>query len=262
MKQPWQQLHLKKVSKRFPGGLYPVLQDIDLSFDRGSFVCILGPSGSGKSTVLDLIAGFERPTTGSVCYDQREIIGPGPDRVVVFQDFANALFPWLNVIEHVEFGLSKSIPGGERRDRALAAIRLVGLTDHIEKFPSELSGGMKQRVQIARGFVVEPEMLLMDEPFGALDAITRRGLQLEIKELWSRTKKTIVFITHDISEAIMLGTDIVVLSMGPNARIKDRFTRHEIPNSDPTSKQFLESYQRLEACIDRPSDGSSIVGVR
>ena len=250
MLQSWQHLKLTAVSKSFPGQAHAILQDINLSVERGAFLCILGPSGSGKSTVLDLIAGFERPTSGSVAYDQKEIIGPGPDRVVVFQDFANALFPWLNVIEHVEFGLSKSLSRTERRDRALGAIRLVGLGNHIKKFPSELSGGMKQRVQIARGLVMEPEMLLMDEPFGALDAITRRGLQLEIKDLWARTKKTVIFVTHDIAEAIMLGTDIVILSMGPKARIKDRFTQGDILSSDPSSKEFLECYKRLESCIE------------
>lgn len=244
----WKLLRIQHVYKQFPGGPC-ILKDIDLSFERGAFVCILGPSGSGKTTLLDMIAGFERPTSGRVCYDDREITEPAPDRVVIFQDVANALFPWLNVLEHVEFGL-KRIPRAERRKRSLAAIDLVGLGDHIGKFPSELSGGMKQRVQIARGLAMDPEMLLMDEPFGALDAITRRNLQIEIKHLWSRTGKTIIFVTHDISESLLLGTDIVVLSMGPNAHVRDQITRPEIPTSDPTSRAFVECYRRLEECIE------------
>jgi NitT/TauT family transport system ATP-binding protein len=258
-KPPWKQLRLRHVSKQFPGGPL-ILQDIDLAFDRGAFVCLLGPSGSGKSTVLDLVAGFERPTAGTISYDEREIAAPGPDRVVVFQDVANALFPWLSVLEHVEFGLDRRLPARERRARALAAIELVGLADHLAKFPSELSGGMKQRVQIARGLVMEPEMLLMDEPFGALDAITRRNLQLELKQLWARTGKTILFVTHDISEALLLGTDIVVLSMGPAARIKDRLTGPEIPPPDPASPGFIAASHRLEASIEGPSMAPALAG--
>jgi NitT/TauT family transport system ATP-binding protein len=249
MDQPvWQRLLVQQVSKQFSSGPC-ILKDINLAFDRGAFVCILGPSGSGKSTLLDMIAGFERPTSGRVSYDDREITAPGPDRVVVFQDVANALFPWLNVLEHVEFGL-KGIARAQRRERALAAIELVGLGKHLEKFPSELSGGMKQRVQIARGLAMDPAMLLMDEPFGALDAITRRNLQLEIRQLWLRTGKTIIFVTHDIAESLLLASDIVVLSMGPNARVRDRLTKADIPRTDPTSREFVECYRRLESCIE------------
>jgi len=244
----WKRLLVHQVSKQFSSGPC-ILKDINLVFDRGAFVCILGPSGSGKSTLLDMIAGFERPTSGRVSYDAREITSPGPDRVVVFQDVANALFPWLNVLEHVEFGL-KGMAWAQRRERALAAIELVGLDKHLEKFPSELSGGMKQRVQIARGLAMDPAMLLMDEPFGALDAITRRNLQLEIRQLWLRTGKTIIFVTHDIAESLLLATDIVVLSMGPNARVRDRLTKVDIPRTDPTSPEFVECYRRLESCIE------------
>jgi NitT/TauT family transport system ATP-binding protein len=242
----WHQLRVQNVSKRFSGA--SILANIDLRFSRGSFCCILGPSGSGKSTLLDMIAGFERPTSGTICYDDREIVAPGPDRVVIFQDVSNALFPWLSVLENVEFGIT-SLARQDRRRRSIDAITLVGLADHKNKFPSELSGGMKQRVQIARGLAIDPEMLLMDEPFGALDAITRRNLQLEIKQLWARTGKTIVFVTHDITESLLLGTDIVVLSRGPDACIKDRLSADEIP-SNPSSAEFAAAYRRLEASID------------
>lgn len=254
----WKRLLVQGVSKQFSSGPY-ILKDINLAFGRGSFVCILGPSGSGKSTLLDMIAGFEQPTSGSVSYDERAIVGPGPDRVVVFQDVANALFPWLNVLEHVEFGLTR-LARGERRRRALDAIELVGLNNHVEKFPSELSGGMKQRVQIARGLAMDPEMLLMDEPFGALDAITRRNLQLEMRQLWLRTGKTIIFVTHDISESLLLATDIVVLSMGPNAHVKDLLTKADIPQPDPTSRDFVECYRRLECAIEGLSVASEAAG--
>lgn len=246
---PWKLLQIDGVSKRFSSSGPFILKDINLTFERGAFVCILGPSGSGKSTLLDMLAGFERPTSGRIMYDKTEITGPGPDRVVVFQDVANALFPWLNVREHVEFGLKKLLTA-DREQRVDNAVKLVGLADHVKKFPSELSGGMKQRVQIARGLAMDPEMLLMDEPFGALDAITRRNLQSEIKLLWGRTGKTIVFVTHDITEALLLGSDIVVLSTGPDAHVRDRITKSEIPKPDPASREFIECYSRLEACIE------------
>ena len=161
--KPWSELRIDRVNKRFGSGPL-VLKDIDLRIEKGSFLCVLGPSGCGKSTLLDMLAGFERPTTGVVSYDARPILAPGPDRVVIFQDIGNALFPWLTVQENVEFGL-KAMPAGKRHELSREAIGLVGLAGHEGKFPSELSGGMKQRAQIARGLVMDPEVLLMDEPF-------------------------------------------------------------------------------------------------
>src|ERR687888_855448 len=175
----WKELRIVGLNKRFDTGPW-ILKDINLAISNGSFLCILGPSGSGKSTLLDMIAGFEKPTTGKIAYDQFDIAAPGPDRVVIFQDISNALFPWLTVQENVEFGLRNRIRSSvERRKVASEAIALVGLAGHEDKFPSELSGGMKQRAQIARGLVMDPDVLLMDEPFAAVDAFTRRRLQLE-----------------------------------------------------------------------------------
>src|SRR5262249_15378950 len=151
---------------------------------RGEFYCLLGPSGCGKSTILNLIAGFIRPTSGSIRIGSRQITGPGTDRVVVFQDVGNALFPWLKTVENVAFGLTlKGLSGTSAAEQAYRYLDLVGLRDHARKFPYELSGGMKQRCQLARALILEPEVILMDEPFGALDAISKRILQKELLEL-------------------------------------------------------------------------------
>lgn len=245
----WGELRFANVNKRFGSGPW-VLKDIDLTISKGSFVCVLGPSGCGKSTLLDMLAGFERPTTGAVGYDTRPILAPGPDRVVIFQDISNALFPWLSVQENVQFGL-RALAVEERDKLSKEAIALVGLVGHERKFPSELSGGMKQRAQLARGLVMDPEVLLMDEPFGALDAFTRQKLQLELKALWARTGKTIVFITHDSAEAITLATDIVVLSSGPEAHVLDSFCPSlEAGANGPASPSWVIAHRRLQACIE------------
>lgn len=246
----WSRLRVVGLQKRFIGGPL-ILNDINLTIEKGSFVCVLGPSGSGKSTLLDMIAGFERPTGGTVAFDSRSIDGPGPDRVMIFQDISNALFPWLTVRENVEFGLRGHVPSAaQKRQIGVDAIALVGLTGHEHKFPSELSGGMKQRAQIARGLVMDPEVLLMDEPFAALDAFARRRLQLELRALWRRTGKTIVFVTHDIGESLTLATDIVVLSAGPEAHVLDAFQPNIGEGSGPTDPVWVAAYRRIEACIE------------
>ena len=255
MEQParstsWKELRVVALNKRFDTGPW-ILKNIDLAIANGSFVCILGPSGSGKSTLLDIIAGFEQPTTGTVAFDERAIAGAGSDRVVIFQDISNALFPWLTVLENVEFGLHTRLrSAAERQQVASEAIALVGLAGHEEKFPSELSGGMKQRAQIARGLVMDPEVLLMDEPFAAVDAFTRRKLQLELKALWARTGKTIIFVTHDIGEALILATDIVVLSKGPEARVIYTFRPDLAKGHDPSDPRWIEAFRRIESCIE------------
>jgi NitT/TauT family transport system ATP-binding protein len=199
---------------------YLALDGIDLTIHSGEFLCLLGASGCGKSTLLNLLAGFEKPTSGELLYRGRVIDGPNKDRVMFFQDAGAALLPWQTVQENVEFGLR--LQGqlySERHRRAEECLELVGLVEHRHKVPSEISGGMRQRLQIARALAVDPDVFLMDEPFGALDAITRRRMHGALLDIWQRTKRTIVFVTHDILEALILADRIAVMSTGPGSRI-------------------------------------------
>jgi NitT/TauT family transport system ATP-binding protein len=194
------------------------LDDISLEIREGEFVCLVGPSGCGKSTLLNLIAGLDRPTSGEMTFDGHPVSGAGAERVVVFQE--PALYPWLNVRANVEFGLK--MKGVSRRERHAAVERnleLVNLKQFEKAFVHELSGGMKQRVQLARALAVEPRMMLMDEPFAALDAQTRDLLQAELQEIWQRTGATVLFITHNVREAALLGDRVLVMTPGPG-RIK------------------------------------------
>ena len=212
-----QPIDLAGVSIRLGGHL--IVENVDLAIAPGEFVCLLGPSGCGKSTLLNVIAGFV-PASGRVEVGGKRVVGPGIDRGVVFQS-GEALFPWLSVRENVAYGAR--IRGVGRRERDAQAdeyIRLVGLSHAADKFPSELSGGMRQRAQIARVLANEPSVILMDEPFGALDAQTREVLQREVDRIWRATGATIVFVTHDIGEAILLADRVVTMSAGPAARIK------------------------------------------
>jgi len=198
---------------------FVALSGLDLEIEDGEIMTIVGPSGCGKSTVLDLIAGLACPTAGSVRLDGQEITGPGLDRGVVFQQYT--LLPWRTALGNIEFALEAAgIARTERRRRARRYLDLVGLTDFAGRYPHELSGGMKQRVAIARSLSYEPEVLLMDEPYGALDAQTRERLQEELVEVWRRTGTTIVFITHDIEEAVYLGHRVAVMSARPG-RIRE-----------------------------------------
>ena len=249
MQDNWKQLKISGLSKKFLRGPV-ILSDINLTVDRGAFLCILGPSGCGKSTLVDLIAGFEPPSEGVISFDATPIRGPGPDRVVIFQDISNALFPWLTVLENTEFGLKNFVRNkNQRRDQAMQALELVGLGGDTQKFPSELSGGMKQRVQIARGLVMDPHVLIMDEPFAALDAITRRRMQYELKDLWERTHKTVIFVTHDITEALIMATKVTILSSGPGAHILDSFDPGLASDRDPADAEFINAYRRVESLI-------------
>ena len=201
-----------------------VLRDLNLQIKPGEFHVFLGASGCGKSTLLNIIAGFLRPTEGRVLVDGEPVAGPGKDRGVVFQSADAAVFPWLTVEKNIEYGLrTQGVAASERRAAAERAIRLVDLAGHEGKYPSELSGGMKQRVQIARALAVRPEVLIMDEPFGALDAQTRRTLQDKLLDIWRSTGTTILFVTHDISEAIYLGQRVSILSAAPDTRIYRAF---------------------------------------
>jgi len=201
---------------------YLALDGIDLEISEGEFVCLLGPSGCGKSTLLNILAGFERASEGSVDFEGAPLRGAGRDRVMFFQDAGAALLPWLSVEENVRFALRvRKVPKAEWPAIIEQYLTMVGLKEHSRKFPSQLSGGMRQRLQIARALAVEPKVLLMDEPFGALDALTRRRMHGFLLEIWQRTRKTIVFVTHDIAEAVTLADRICVMSLGPGSRITE-----------------------------------------
>ncbi|MGE5553318.1 MAG: ABC transporter ATP-binding protein [Betaproteobacteria bacterium] len=213
-------LALRNVSKTFVGRNGPVmaLDGITLDVRQGEFLCLVGPSGCGKSTLLNLIAGLEKPTRGEILMDGRPVTGPAPERMVLFQE--SALFPWLNVIHNVEFGLKlKGIPAKERRETALHYLEMVHLRSFARAYIHELSGGMKQRVALARALAADPEVLLLDEPFAALDAQTRDILHAELEEIWAATRKTVIFITHNVAEAVYLGDRVVVLTYRPG-RVK------------------------------------------
>ncbi|MBR1231820.1 ABC transporter ATP-binding protein [Bradyrhizobium sp. AUGA SZCCT0182] len=201
-----------------PSDRFPALEDITLDVRPGEFLALVGPSGCGKSTLLDLLGGLTAPTSGRILLDGRPIEGPARDRGIVFQQYA--LFPWRTAAQNVEFGLDiAGFKARERRERAMHYLELVGLSAFAERYPHELSGGMKQRVAIARSLAYDPEVLLMDEPFAALDAQTRETLQGELLRIWRTTGKTILFITHGIDEAVVLGQRVAVMTSRPG-RIK------------------------------------------
>lgn len=241
---------VKNLSKQYDrlstGERRHVLENVELHLEAGEFYVLLGPSGCGKSTLLNILAGFISKTGGEVLVDGKEVVRPGRERGVVFQSSDASLFPWLNVRENVEFGLKmKKIPRAQRLEISAKYIHLVGLEGHEKKYPAELSGGMKQRAQIARVLANEPEILLMDEPFGALDAQTRRILQKEVVRIWQQTQKTVVFVTHDIQEALVVGQKIGIMSKSPSARI---YQEYDVPlpyPRDVTGKQFNQLYQTL-----------------
>ncbi len=214
-------LEIKSVSKVFDvdGKAMEVLRDIDMSIDEGEFVCFIGPSGCGKTTLLRIIAGLEMPTAGVVLLDGSPIKGPGPERGMVFQEYS--LFPWRTVLDNVAFGPEiRGMSKDERYRLARQYLKMVGLERFESRYPHELSGGMKQRVAIARALVNDPKALLMDEPFGALDAQTRNVMQSELLKIWEEEKKTVIFVTHSVDEAIYLGDRIVVFSSRPG-RVKE-----------------------------------------
>ncbi len=195
------------------------LNGINLDIMENEFVCVVGPSGCGKSTLLNIIAGLVEPTSGAVYLDGHEVVGTGTERGVIFQQYA--LFPWLTVKKNVEFGLKmKGMKSEEASKIAMKYIEMVDLVDFADHYPKELSGGMKQRVAIARAYAVNPEVLLMDEPFGALDAQTRTQLQSELLDTWQKEQKTCFFITHDVEEAIILAQKVIIMSARPG-RIKE-----------------------------------------
>lgn len=209
-------LVVERVTKRFAVGKDEIeaLARVDARIDAGQFVCLIGASGCGKSTLLRIVAGFEEPTTGQVLVHDRPITGPGNDRGMVFQDYA--LFPWMTVRQNISFGpRQRGLPKSEIAGVADNFVKLVGLERFADRYPSQLSGGMKQRVAIARVLANNASILLMDEPFGALDALTREQLQGELLQIWTRTHVTIIFVTHSVEEAVLLADRILVMSAGP-----------------------------------------------
>jgi ABC-type nitrate/sulfonate/bicarbonate transport system ATPase subunit len=218
------------------GETISVLEKINLAVANGEFVCLLGPSGCGKSTLLNTMAGFLSPTSGEVRVDNEIVQGPDPRRIFVFQE--RGVFPWLTVEGNIAFGLAK-LTREEREGRIAHYIQMVGLQGFEKAFPSELSGGMKQRLEVARALAVNPDMLLLDEPFGALDSITRLTMRQELLRIWQAEQKTIVFVTHDIDEAVQLADRVVVMSARP-ANIQQIVTI-DIPHPrDISSARYLE----------------------
>jgi NitT/TauT family transport system ATP-binding protein len=228
-------------------GRYLALAGVSLDVRDGEFLCLLGPSGCGKSTLLNIMAGFEPVTAGTVVSDGQPVVGAGRDRVMAFQDAGSALFPWLTVEENLRFGLRvRKVPKAEWDGVIDKYLRMVDLDRHRDKFPSELSGGMRQRLQIARALAVEPKILLMDEPFGALDAMTRRRMHSFLLEIWEQTGKTIIFVTHDIAEAIVLADRVAMMSVGPGSVITDLIDIDMPRPRDLSDPRFAELFKRIE----------------
>lgn len=211
-------VRLDQITKTY--GQTTVISPTSVTIDDGGFVSILGPSGCGKSTILNMIAGLNFPTTGTVSTGGTPVTGPGPDRGMVFQH--HALLPWMTTRGNIEFGLRSARPDyskARRREIATDFLERVGLTHAADQRPARLSGGMQQRVGLARAFAIDPDILLLDEPFGALDALTRRSLQLQLLKVWESSRRTVVLVTHDVDEAILLSDRVLVLSPGPESTV-------------------------------------------
>lgn len=251
------QIEIKNLNKQFiiDGKPVDILQDINLEIKEGQFISIVGASGCGKSTLLRMISGLETITGGEILLEEKPVLKPGLDCGMVFQE--SRLFPWSSVQKNIEFGISQRMPEKEKREKAGQLIRLVGLEGFEKALPRQLSGGMQQRVSIARGLINNPKVLLMDEPFGALDAITRINMQNETLRIWQTEKKTMILVTHDIDEAIFLGDKIVVLSSRPG-RIK-RVIDVDLPRPrDRSSEQFIHIRKEIfkEFFEDMDFDGN------
>ena len=245
-------------------GRFVALRDIDLAIHRGEFISLIGHSGCGKSTLLNLIAGLTRPSSGALLCDGREIPGPGPERAVVFQN--HSLLPWLTCFENIYLAVERVFAGkeskGKLKERTQAAIDMVGLAHAAHKYPNEISGGMKQRVGIARALSMEPKVLLMDEPFGALDALTRAKLQDELMKICAASNATTVMVTHDVDEAVLLSDRVVMLTNGPAATIgeivevklprpRDRLTLAHDPAYIDCRAAVLEFLYQKQAHVEK-----------
>jgi NitT/TauT family transport system ATP-binding protein len=243
------QIQISKVSKAFSTGGREVvaLNDINLEVKPGEFICLLGPSGCGKSTLLNAVAGFSLPTSGSIIVNGNPVQAPGPDRGMVFQEYA--LFPWMTVEKNIAFGLEiKKQPKAQIREKVSALLEMLNLQDFRDRYPKDLSGGMRQRVAIARVLALDSPILLMDEPFGALDSLTRRNLQDELLRIWLEFKKTIIFVTHSIEESIYLADRIIVMTYRPGT-IK-KIVGVTMPRSrDPSSVEFNNLKKELSLLV-------------
>lgn len=224
---------------------YVALEDVNLAINKNTFVSIIGPSGCGKSTLLNLIAGLDRPSGGQILVEGERIKGPGPDRGIIFQNYA--LMPWLTALGNVEYAVETACPDlsrGQAKERARYYLAMVGLERALHRYPKEISGGMKQRVAIARALSINPSILLMDEPFGALDALTRAYLQEEVLRIWENNRITVVLITHSIEEALLLSDEIVLMSRGPAATIADVIN---VPAVRPRQRSVIEQHPEFLA---------------
>ena len=243
---PAAKLVVEGVSKRFqtPRADVHVLDKIDLCIEEGEIVCLVGPSGCGKTTLLDIMAGLTKPDQGRVLADDQLVEGPGRHRLVMFQE--SALFPWLDVFGNVMFGLKRKpgLSNGERREIADYHLRLVGLEKFKHAYVHELSGGMKQRIALARSLAPDPRVLLMDEPFAALDAITREQLYQDLQDIWQTRRKTMVFVTHDVREAACLGDRVFLLSPSPG-RLREEFKISLPRPRDASSPELAAFVQRI-----------------
>ena len=232
-------LAIEQVSKVYPTpkGEYVVLEDVNLTVNEGEFVCVIGHSGCGKTTLLDMISGFRTPTTGKVLLNGKAITQPGPDRMVVFQNYC--LLPWKTAFENVYLAVNAVYPNKSKAEKVQITrehLHMVGLDEAANKKPGQLSGGMKQRVSIARALAIRPEVLILDEPFGALDAITKEELQEELLQIWEEHRITVMMITHDIDEALFLADRIVMMTNGPAAKIGEII---DIPFDRPRNREQI-----------------------
>ncbi|MEG4444460.1 ABC transporter ATP-binding protein [Microcoleus sp. AT9_B5] len=242
-------LQINNLHKNFEtkNGKLVVLKDINMSIKQGEFICAVGASGSGKSTLLRQIAGLDKPTAGEVKIDGKEVVSPGPDRGMVFQHYT--LYPWMNVQENAEFGLKlQGVSKKKRREQASYYLSVVGLTQFASSLPKELSGGMKQRVAIARALASEPKVLLMDEPFGALDIHTKESMHEFMLDLWRRTEITIFMITHDVEEAVFLSNRIYALGSRPGTIRKEMSIN--LPDRTPTVKRNTKFHDYRDELMD------------
>jgi NitT/TauT family transport system ATP-binding protein len=249
-------IEIKDACKRFTqdGREFTALDNVSLDIEKGEFICLLGPSGCGKSTLLNALAGFEKLNSGSVKINGKEVTAPSINNITIFQNYG--LLPWRTVQKNVELGLeSKKVPKSERAGIAKKYIDLVGLSGYEKRHPKQLSGGQQQRVSIARGLAVDPEIIFMDEPFGALDAITRMKLQEDILRISREEKKTVIFVTHDIEEAVFLADRIVVMMADPG-RIKSTVTVPLGEHRDRTSGDFLHVRDKIFELFNMKTDSA------